>query len=126
MSPDGRWLAYSSPESDGRQVYVERFPNNSRRWRVSKEHGRQPHWQADSRVLYYHGHDRQLIRLPIDIGGDIPAMGTPDVLFPIPLRGYDVRYHYGITPDGSRVVVNVPPSLAPPLSATVVLNPPLP
>ena len=126
LSPDGRWLAYSSPESDGRQVYVERVPNSGRRWRVSTEHGRQPQWQADSTALYYHGHDRQLIRMPIDVGGATPVMGIADVLFPIPLRGYDARYQYGVAPDGSRVVVNVPPALAPPLPATVILNAPLP
>jgi dipeptidyl aminopeptidase/acylaminoacyl peptidase len=126
LSRDGRWLAYSSPESEGRQVYIERVPNSGRRWRVSKEHGRQPQWQADTRALYYHGHDRQLIRMPLDVSGDAPLTGTAEVLFPIPLRGFDVRYHYGISPDGSRVVVNVPPPAATPLPATVILNAPLP
>jgi serine/threonine-protein kinase len=125
LSPDGRWLAYSSPQSEGRQVYVEPFPGDGRRWRVSKEHGRQPLWSADGSWLYYHGHERQLVRVRVDGRAAAPAFGSPEVRFPIPLRGYDLRYHYGLAGPG-RVVVNVPPEEAPPVPATVILNAPLP
>jgi dipeptidyl aminopeptidase/acylaminoacyl peptidase len=126
LSPDGRWLAYSSPESQGRQVYIVPVPTDGRRWRVSKEHGRQPLWNTDGTALYYHGHDRLLMRIPVDGRGDAPALGAAVPLFPIPLRGYDMRYHYGVFPDGPRFLVNVPPALAPPVPATVILNARLP
>jgi hypothetical protein len=126
LSPDGRWLAYSSPESDGRQVYLERVPTTGRRWRVSSEHGRQPQWKGDGTELFYHGHDRQLIRIATDLRGAAPVLGNAEAMFTIPLRGYDVRYHFGLLPDGSRIVVNMPPTLAPPVPATVILNAPLP
>ncbi|BCS33225.1 hypothetical protein TBR22_A24520 [Luteitalea sp. TBR-22] len=125
LSPDGRWLAYSSPESQGRQVYVEPLPTDGRRWRVSMEHGRQPLWSADGAWLYYHGHERQLVRVRVEGGGNLPAFGPPDLRFTLPLRGYDVRYHYGLAGPG-RVVVNVPPAEAPSVPATVILNAPLP
>jgi hypothetical protein len=32
FSPDGRWVAYSSDESGGRQVYVPPFPTGDGRW----------------------------------------------------------------------------------------------
>lgn len=126
LSPDGLWLAYSSPDSDGRQVYLEPVARTGRRWRVSDQHGRQPQWRADGRALFYHGAQRQLIRRRVDLRGGTPVLGAEEALFAIPMRGYDMRYHYGLLPDGLRVVVNVPPSLAPPVPATVILNPPLP
>ncbi len=126
LSPDGGWLAYSSPESEGRQVYLERVPSNGQRWRVSDEHGRQPQWTADGAALFYHGSAHQLIRREIRVRDGAPVLGAEQALFAIPLRGYDMRYQYGLLPDGGRVVVNVPPALAPPVPATVILNAPLP
>jgi len=107
-------------------VYIVPVPADGRRWRVSKEHGRQPLWNADGTALYYHGHDRLLIRIPVDGRGKTPALGTAVPVFPIPLRGYDVRYHYGLFPDGAHFLVNVPPALSPPVPATVILNARLP
>ena len=37
-----------------------------------------------------------------------------------------MRFHFGVLPDGSRFVVNVPPPLTPPVPATVILNASLP
>jgi serine/threonine-protein kinase len=126
LSPDGRWLAYSSPESEGRQVYLSRVSGPARRWRVSEQHGRQPLWNAEGTALHYHGHERQLIRVAIDTRGETPVLGRPQVLFTIPMRGYDMRYHYGVLPGPSRFVVNVAPPLTPPVPATVILNASLP
>lgn len=126
LSPDGRWLAYSSPESQGRQVYVEPMPGDGRRWRMSASHGREPVWGHDGRTLYYHGRDRMLVAMPVDGEGDSFRHGDERPLFTIPLRGYDVRYHFGVLPGAARFVVSVPPALMPPVPATVVLNARLP
>lgn len=128
ISPDGRWLAYSSPESQGRQVYVQPLPQDGTRWRISNQHGRQPIWSADGRTLFFHGHDRLLMRLPFDTPAGALRAGrvVAQPLFTIPLRGYDLRYHYGVLPDAQRFVVNVPPPLAPSVPATVILNAALP
>ncbi len=126
LSPDGRWLAYSSPESEGRQVYLEQVPSSGQRWRVSDTHGRQPQWAADGTALFYHGMQRQLMRRAIDVRAGRPILGPERPLFAIPLRGYDMRYQYGLLPGSGRVVVNVPPALVPPVPATIILNAPLP
>lgn len=125
VSPDGRWIAYSSPESQGRQVYVEPLPRDGRRWRVSAEHGRQPLWSADGTALYFHGHDRQLMRAAVARTGDAFTFAPPSTLFELPVRGFDLRHHYGVVRDG-RFVVAVPPETMPPVPATVILNPTLP
>jgi TRAP-type C4-dicarboxylate transport system substrate-binding protein len=39
FSPDGRWIAYTSDESRGNQVYVVGYPAHERRWQVSTEGG---------------------------------------------------------------------------------------
>jgi serine/threonine-protein kinase len=53
LSPDGRWLAYSSNESGGYQVYVQRFPEGTGRQPVSVTNGIRPRWSDDGRTLVY-------------------------------------------------------------------------
>ena len=53
VSPDGRWLAYTSDESGRYEVYVRPFPQLSTRHLVSLEGGTEPVWSRDGRELYY-------------------------------------------------------------------------
>jgi hypothetical protein len=54
ISPDGRWLAYTSNESGTNEVYVRPFPATSGgRWQVSNGGGAQPVWSRDGRELYF-------------------------------------------------------------------------
>jgi serine/threonine-protein kinase len=54
ISPDGRWLAYTSNESGTNEVYVRPFPSTSGgRWQVSNGGGQAPVWSRDGRELYF-------------------------------------------------------------------------
>jgi eukaryotic-like serine/threonine-protein kinase len=54
ISPDGRWLAYTSIESGENEVYVRPFPaTTGARWQVSNGGGSQPRWSSDNRELFY-------------------------------------------------------------------------
>jgi hypothetical protein len=51
MSPDGRWLAYESNESNRWEVYVRPFPAMGPRSPVSTGGGYAPLWSRDGRTL---------------------------------------------------------------------------
>jgi Tol biopolymer transport system component len=54
VSPDGRWLAYSSNESRPIQTYVRPFPNvDNGRHLVSVAGGISPVWSPDGSELFY-------------------------------------------------------------------------
>jgi serine/threonine-protein kinase len=63
LSPDGRWLAYSSNESGRYEVYVRPFPAvDQGRWQVSREGGTEPRWSHSGRELFFRSaHDDLMV-----------------------------------------------------------------
>jgi len=53
ISPNGKWLAYTSDKSGVFQLYVEPVPGPGPVVPVSVEHGIEPVWSRDGKVLYY-------------------------------------------------------------------------
>ena len=59
ISPDGRWMAYTSNEKKREEVYVRPFPdvNEGGRWQISTSGGDGPLWSPDGREIFYrNGH----------------------------------------------------------------------
>jgi Tol biopolymer transport system component len=55
ISPDGKWIAYTSDESGTSQVYVRPFPNVEKgQWQISDgDGGFHPVWALNGRELFY-------------------------------------------------------------------------
>ena len=53
FSPDGRWIAYTSNETERDETYVLAFPGPSLKCQVSTEGGSQPLWARNGRQLFY-------------------------------------------------------------------------
>ena len=54
LSPDGRWLAYTSSETGQPQVYVTPFPTTkSGKWAISTRGGTGPRWSHSGRELFF-------------------------------------------------------------------------
>ena len=106
VSPDGRWIAYSSNETGSLEIYVRPFPNiGAGKWRVSTGGGFEPTWSPNSRELFYRNHDKStMMGVSIRIEPVFTA-STPIVLFK---DGY-VRAAggrtYDVSPDGQRFLM---------------------
>jgi hypothetical protein len=62
VSPDRRWLAYTSDESGSTEVYVRPFPNvTTGVFRVSRNGGTEPVWAHSGRELFYRNGDGDLV-----------------------------------------------------------------
>jgi serine/threonine-protein kinase len=61
LSPDARWIAYTSGESGRNEVYVRAAEPGGGRWQVSSEGGLQPRWSANGKELYYRIGDKMVV-----------------------------------------------------------------
>ena len=120
FSPDGRWIAYHSNDSAaGQDVYIQSFPDGSRRYPVSAGGGTVPRWSPDGKELFYVGPDFTLMAVPITHAGADLKIGTPARLFQsLALQG---RRSYDVAPDG-RFVLNLPVDQRPIQSLAVAVN----
>ena len=114
ISPDGRWMAYSSDESGRYEVYVRPFPEvNGGRWQVSTNGGLWPLWSHDGRELFYRSQDAFM---QVSVKTE-PAFSleTPKVLFQGAysyVASGRMIGNWDISPDGRRFLLLKPPESA--------------
>jgi len=121
FSPDGRWIAYMSPESGNAEIYVQPFPGPGERKRISTNGGVQPKWKRDGRELYYLLPDGTLMAVEMTVSATIEP-GTPRPLFHTRLTPSGITDQYAVTADGQRFLVLTPVGDAPETPITVVFN----
>jgi eukaryotic-like serine/threonine-protein kinase len=105
ISPDGRWVAYTSDESGRAEVYLDSYPQPGKRITISSGGGAHPVWRGDGRELYY-WRDGALIAVRLDApaGGTPSVRGAETVLFRAPYF-VGVSTMYDASPDGKRFVI---------------------
>jgi serine/threonine protein kinase len=75
VSPDGRWIAYTSNESGKFQVYVSTFPTHTVKWQVSSANGIFPKWSKDGKKIYFIDLDNMVYLAEVDGGGSSFEVG---------------------------------------------------
>ena len=78
LSPDGRWMAYSSVVSGREEVYVRPFPGPGARRSVSVAGGDSPRWSRDGRELFFTSSNQKMYSVAVGPGG---AFSAPRLLF---------------------------------------------
>ena len=103
ISPDGRWIAYTSNESGQEEVYVQSFPSPARPgWKVSTNGGGDARWRGDGRELFYIAADRLLMAVPITAAATFEAEpAVPLFDTGLPPNWYEARNLYDVSRDGS-------------------------
>jgi Tol biopolymer transport system component len=101
LSPDGRFLAYTSDESGRTEVYVSRFPEMSNKVAVSSGGGARPLWRGDGRELFYVSSGSRLMAASVTAAGASATVGPSATLFEVPLFGG----LYAPSSDGRRFLI---------------------
>jgi hypothetical protein len=106
ISPDGKWVAYTSDESGRWEVYLDRFPSKGSKLAISAGGGGQPHWRSDGKELFYLRPDGTMMAVDMRLE-PMPQVGASRTLFRTVLPGglVDVRNHYEVSADGQRFLM---------------------
>jgi serine/threonine-protein kinase len=107
VSPDGKWISYTSDESGRMEIYLQRFPEGGDKVKVSTEGGSESAWRADSRELFYLAPNRTIMSVPITTAAAF-AVGRPSKLLDRVVDtsiGSIHAIHYAATSDGQRFLM---------------------
>jgi hypothetical protein len=107
ISPDGRWMAYTSDEMEAYDVFVRPFPGPGGRWQISKNGGVHPQWSPDGRRLFYRI-GRKLYGVDVEIGEDGAFRPGTQKLLLDDLPRAQLATSYGVSPDGEAILVPEP------------------
>ncbi|MGE3526285.1 MAG: protein kinase, partial [Gemmatimonadales bacterium] len=104
LSPDSRWLAFTSDRSGRSEVYVASFPDMQVKYPVSQGGGTEPRWAHSGRELFFKSRGR-LMSLPVSPGAGF-APGSARPLFPVAVYASAVnRQQYDVGPEDRRFVM---------------------
>ncbi|MFN0149379.1 MAG: protein kinase domain-containing protein, partial [bacterium] len=79
ISPDGRFIAYTSNEGGIVEVFIRPYPDTGTAWQVSAGGGESPLWSRDGRELFFVS-GTKMMAVSIETRPTF-EMGTPVVLF---------------------------------------------
>ena len=101
VSPDGKWVAFTSAETGSPEVYLMPFPGPGGRTRVSAAGGRDPRWSRDGRELFFRSPDAGIAPTYVVAVQTSPALslGIPAELFRMVLGST-----WGPAPDGKLLI----------------------
>jgi len=129
LSPDSRWMAFTSDRSGKREVYVRPFPPSEGEWTISLAGGEMPRWSGDGKELFFEAADGKMMAVAVKaVTGVKPSFeaGAFVPLFDAHMvrPGVDLNFKYDVTGDGKRFLINTTAggsgAVSPPL--TVVTN----
>jgi Tol biopolymer transport system component len=114
VSPDGRWLAFTSDESGTNQIYATPFPGGGARVQISNAGGVNARWSRDGRQLYFVQPDKRLMAVEMAVVDGEPRPSVPEPLFILQSAFFDVtrdgRFlvpEYQLNPDAPGLTVVV-------------------
>ncbi|MDQ3820282.1 MAG: hypothetical protein M3362_21730, partial [Acidobacteriota bacterium] len=97
LSPDGRWLAYTSDETGDYEIYVQSFSADGKlgadKKRVSTTGGTYPVWRRDGSELFFVAADGQMMSSSVKTGGTEFEFAAPKALFKTRMLAWITNFH---------------------------------
>jgi len=106
LSPDGRWLAYTSNESGRWEIFVTSFPEARGKWQVSPAGGVEPLWRSDGKVLFFRSSANSIMEAEVLADGDRFDVGSVESLFKVYSTAEFDGANYDVSADGQRFIVH--------------------
>jgi Tol biopolymer transport system component len=103
LSPDGRWIAYSTDESGTYEVVVQPFPGPGPRTQVSTNGGVEPVWSRDGRRVFYRT-GRRVVAATLTMAPQLGVASRSDLFADVFLPATSPHANYDVSPDGSHLL----------------------
>jgi Tol biopolymer transport system component len=121
-SRDGRWIAYTADETGRGEIYVRASSGGYQQWQISSAGGSQPRWSANGKELFYLAPDGNVMSAAIEVA-PVFRPAAPKALFKLPKTpDRDTPIFEDVTPDGQRMLLNVPVTERSSVGFDVILN----
>jgi Tol biopolymer transport system component len=107
FSPDGHWVAYTSTESGGSEVYVRSFPEpagGGAKVQVSAGGGQFPRWSPTAKEIFYVNPDSRVMVSPYSLDHNSFQPGKQRVWSNTRLLSAAPAPNMDVTPDGQHIV----------------------
>jgi serine/threonine-protein kinase len=109
LSPDGRWVAYTSNESGVNEVYVRPFLSpGGGRWQISNGGGSQPLWSPNGRELFFLDGSAHLNAAQVRAAATFGVTGVVRLFDAARFVLDPFHQSYDVTPDGASFIFNSP------------------
>ncbi len=111
FSPDGRWVAFESDDTQREEIYVTPFPGPGPRRQVSSEGGQFPRWRADGKELYFVSPEGHLMAAELGLSSGLATVKQIELLplhVPILEHQDNLNFLYDVSPDGQRFLIATP------------------
>jgi dipeptidyl aminopeptidase/acylaminoacyl peptidase len=108
LSPDGKWLAYTSTISGANEVYVRPYPQAGASVLVSTRGGTDPVWSHDGTELLYRSGSR-IMAVAHDPHSSSRAFAAPKVLFGGAFD-FSQERNWSVSPDGTFIMIEADPT----------------
>jgi serine/threonine protein kinase/Tol biopolymer transport system component len=105
ISPDSKWMAFSSNETGHDEVYVVPLAGGPGKWQISSGGGIEPRWSATGNEISYISPDGDLMLADIKSASNSIAVGNVAKLFHIGEISALNIFRYDFPPDGKRFLV---------------------
>jgi len=104
LSPDAKWMNYSSDEAGSPELYVTSFPAAGARWQISTGGVTgAAYWSPDGKSILYPQGDK-IYHVDVHMNGDKPEFSAPKELLSLPPN----LIVLSIMPDGKRILAARP------------------
>ena len=77
VSPDGRWVVFTSFESGRSEIYVRPYPGPGGQTKISNDGGIEPAWSRDGKEIFYRSPE-SFMAVPVRTSSDFrPGKRSP-------------------------------------------------
>jgi len=122
LSPDGRWIFYSSNKSGRYEIYAQAFPipGGIRQISIDGVSGSVGNWRQDGKEIVFQAADGKMMAVEVKLDTNSIDVGIPKPLFQVP--GPVSGSRFTMSADGQEFIIPQSPDSSDRPSMTTVLN----